>query len=46
MLNLCPDFAVLSGAQIRVGYQQSAYVRPPWKLIWGLPGDEDAPTRA
>ena len=43
LLNLCPDFAVLSSARIRPGWQQSAIRHGHWKLIWGLPGDEDAP---
>lgn len=42
LLNLCPSFAVLSSAEIRPGWQQSALRHGDWKLIWGLPGDEDA----
>ena len=41
LLNLCPEFAVLAGGQIRVGWQQSAIRHFDMKLIWGLPGDED-----
>jgi hypothetical protein len=44
LLNLCPDFAVLAGARIRVGWQQSAVRHLDMKLIWGLPGDEDKVT--
>ena len=41
LLNLCPEFAVLAGAQIRPGWTQAAYRRGDWKLIVGLPGDSD-----
>lgn len=41
LLNLCPDFAVLGGAKVRYGWQQSALRFGEMKLIWGLPGDED-----
>ena len=44
LLNLCPEFAVLGGAKIRVGWQQSAVRHIDMKLIWGLPGDEDKVT--
>ena len=43
LLNLCPDFAVLAGAQVKYGWQQSAIRHGEMKLIWGLPGDEDRP---